>query len=270
MTRPYALGHPPGRAELLDALSMEPPRLDLAALAIARLGNEALDLPRALATLDALAARVRGRLHGTGLDALTSVLADDEGFTGDDTTAFAPENSYLDQVLRRRLGLPITLSVLYIEVGRRAGLAVKGIGLPGHFVARLDDQYFDPFHQGRPLTIEACRELVLRSGASFDPRHLEPVTTQAICWRMLNNLKSAWLHRAEPEQALKPVDLLLALSPGHPAELRLRAALLMDLGAFRAALADVEACLRLAVDPPDRERLTATAETLKRRIGLLH
>jgi regulator of sirC expression with transglutaminase-like and TPR domain len=270
MTRPYELGHPPGRVELLDALSMEPPRLDLAALAIARLGNEALDQSKALATLDALAARVRGRLHGNGLEALTSVLADDEGFTGDDATAFAPENSYLDQVLRRRRGLPITLSVLYIEVGRRAGLTVKGIGLPGHFVARLDDQYFDPFHQGRPLTEEACRQLVQRSGSSFDPRHLEPVTAQAICWRMLNNLKSTWLHRAEPEEALRPVDLLLALSPGHPSELRLRAGLLIDVGAFRAALADVEACLRLTTNPPDRESLTATAATLKKRIGLLH
>ncbi|MBE2252249.1 MAG: transglutaminase family protein [Myxococcus sp.] len=266
----YELGKPPGQSALIDALARVPPRLDLAALAIAQLQEAPIDEKLVLTNLDLWADRVHARADKGRIDALVSVLVEDEGFEGDQLTYHAPENSYLDRVMERRRGLPITLTVLFMEVGRRAGLDVQGVGLPGHFVARLDDELFDPFHEGRRLSIEDCQALVARAGATFDQRHLAPVAPRAICWRMLNNLKNGWIQQAQPAQALPVVDLLLTLAPRHPAELRLRAGLLLDLGAFRAALTDLEACLKERPEPPDVADLRRTVQTLQQRIGRLH
>ncbi|MCU0700504.1 MAG: transglutaminase-like domain-containing protein [Myxococcaceae bacterium] len=276
----YELGQPPGKAQLLDALGRGEPRLDLCALAIARLVSPEVDDAAVLETLDALGARVeRRRSLGPesgplaakdGLDALVSVLADEEGFSGDAHTYHSPDNSSLPRVLERRRGLPITLSVLYAEVGRRAGLAVEGVGLPGHFIARLGGVYFDPFGGGRRLSRDELEALVARAQVAFSPKQLEPVPVRAIAWRMINNLKGTWLQQAENERALQAVDLLLALEPNHPAELRLRASLLVDLGAFVAALADLEHCLKLAKDAGDEAGLTRAIEAVRGRIGQLH
>ncbi|MDX2009535.1 MAG: transglutaminase-like domain-containing protein [Myxococcaceae bacterium] len=276
----YELGQPPGKAQLLHALSGTPPRLDLAALAIARLVSADVDDAAALETLDALGARVeRRRSLGPdagplaakdGLDALVSVLADEEGFSGDAHTYHAPENSSLPLVLERKRGLPIALSVLYAEVGRRAGLAVEGVGLPGHFIARLEGVYFDPFGGGRRLSLDDLKALVARAQVAFSPKQLEPVPARAIAWRMINNLKGTWLQQGETERALHAVDLLLAMQPDHPAELRLRASLLVDLGAFVAALADLKRCLSLAKDPSDEAGLKRAIEGVRARIGQLH
>ncbi|MCA2979446.1 MAG: transglutaminase family protein [Myxococcaceae bacterium] len=274
--KPYALGQPPGRAQLLDALAHTPARLDLVALAVARLVDAHVDDAAAFEALDALGARVEHRLSARsgpgrgGLDALVSVLAGDEGFAGDAQRTSDPANSSLPQVLTRRRGLPITLSVIYAEVGRRAGLTVDGIGLPGHFIARLDDEYFDPFGGGRRLSVDDCRRLVERAQATFSPRHLEPVPATAIAWRMVNNLKGVWLQRAETERALQAVDLLLAMHPNHPAELRLRASLLVDLGAFGAAIADLERCRTLSTDRDDLLGLARAIEALRVKVGQLH
>jgi regulator of sirC expression with transglutaminase-like and TPR domain len=276
----YELGQPPGKAQLLDALGRDPPRLDLAALAIARLVAPPVNDAAALETLDALGARVARRLRlgasagplaaRDGLDALASVLAEEEGFTGDAHTYHAPENSSLPLVLERRRGLPITLSVLYAEVGRRAGLPIEGIGLPGHFIARLDEVYFDPFGGGRRLSLDDCRALVARANASFSPKQLEPVGPRAIAWRMVNNLKGTWLTAGETERALHAVDLLLAMHPDHPAELRLRASLLVDLGAFVAALGDLERCQALSKGSDGGASLQRAIEAVRARIGQLH
>jgi regulator of sirC expression with transglutaminase-like and TPR domain len=273
----YELGQPPGKALLLDALARTPPRLDLAALAIANLVSAPVDDAATLETLDALGARVERRLGLSGplqardgLDALVWVLAEEEGFSGDARTYHAPENSSLPHVLERRRGLPITLSLLYAEVGRRAGLQVEGIGLPGHFIARLDGVYFDPFGGGRRLSLEDCQALVARANATFSPKQLEPVSAAAIAWRMVNNLKGTWLTGGETERALPAVDLLLAMQPDHPAELRLRASLLVDLGAFVAALADLERCQALSKDDDDGAGLRRAIEAVRARIGQLH
>lgn len=268
--KPYELGKPPGHEALLDALARVPPRLDLAVLAIAQLQDTPPDEQAVLAQLDVWADRVHTRADRGRLDALVSVLSEDEGFEGDQLTYLAPENSYLDRVIERRKGLPITLTVLFMEVGRRAGLEVQGLGLPGHFIARLDDELFDPFHGGRRLSLEDVEALVAKSGAKLEQRHLSPVGPRAICWRMLNNLKNGFIQQAQPSRALPVVDLILALAPRHPTELRLRAGLLFELGAFRAALADLQACLAEQPDAPDAEQLERTIQSLQQRIGQLH
>lgn len=270
----YELGRPPGVDELLAALAQAPPRLDLATIAIARLRDARLDPAPVLARLDELSRRVVAHRELGPLDALITVLADEEGFEGDRETYDSPENSWLDRVLERKRGLPILLSVLYLEVGRRAGVPLAGVALPSHFVVRTLGEpatIVDPFYKGRILTRDDCARLVERAmpGTPLTDELLEPATAHAIAWRMVNNLKASFIRRDRMDLALEAVDLLLAMKPGHPAELRARAQLLSKLGAFRAALADVERCLESAAgdDAPELRRF---AQELRARIGMLH
>ncbi|WP_257462605.1 SirB1 family protein [Archangium lipolyticum] len=273
------------RERLVSALAADPPRLDLAALAIATINRPSLDASAYLHTLDALAARVQLEMerdagHGevlAGLTALRHVLADIEGFRGNEDDYQAPENSFLDQVLERKVGLPITLSVVYLEVARRAGIPLYGVPFPGHFLVACetgDDHKLvvDPFHGGEILTEEGCRELLQRVAPQlkFNPSMLAPAPVELIAYRMLSNLRRVYLERDEGEHGLAVVDLLLMLAPNHPGELRTRAALLANLGAYRAALKDVERCLELSPDAPDRDRLELTARELRERAALLN
>jgi regulator of sirC expression with transglutaminase-like and TPR domain len=276
---------PIARERLVSALAADPPRLDLAALAIATIHRPTLDAAAYLHTLDALAARVQLEMerdagHGevlAGLTALRHVLADIEGFRGNEDDYQAPENSFLDQVLETKVGLPITLSVVYLEVARRAGIPLYGVPFPGHFLVACetgDDHKLvvDPFHGGEILTEEGCRELLERVAPQlkFNPSMLAPAPVELITYRILSNLRRVYLERDEGERGLAVVDLLLMLAPNHPGELRTRAALLANLGAYRAALKDVERCLELSPDAPDRDRLELTARELRERAALLN
>ncbi|WPB74497.1 transglutaminase-like domain-containing protein [Archangium violaceum] len=272
------------RERLLSALAADPPRLDLAALAIATLNRPELDTSAYLHTLDALAARVQLEMerhtgHGevlAGLTALRHVLADIEGFRGNEDDYQAPENSFLDQVLEQKVGLPITLSVVYLEVARRAGIPLYGVPFPGHFLVACSagdhKLVVDPYHGGEILTEEGCKELLERVAPQlrFNPSMLAPAPVELITYRMLSNLRRVYLERDESERGLAVVDLLLMLAPNHPGELRTRASLLANLGAYRAALKDVERCLELSPEAPDRDRLELTARELRERAELLN
>ncbi|WNG55810.1 tetratricopeptide repeat protein [Archangium gephyra] len=272
------------RERLLSALAADPPRLDLAALAIATLNRPELDTSAYLHTLDALAARVQLEMerhtgHGevlAGLTALRHVLADIEGFRGNEDDFQAPENSFLDQVLEQKVGLPITLSVVYLEVARRAGIPLYGVPFPGHFLVACSagdhKLVVDPYHGGEILTEEGCKELLERVAPQlrFNPSMLAPAPVELITYRMLSNLRRVYLERDESERGLAVVDLLLMLAPNHPGELRTRASLLANLGAYRAALKDVERCLELSPEAPDRDRLELTARELRERAELLN
>jgi len=268
--RSLALHSTRARALLTEGLGAEPPRLDLAACAVAALEDEALDVEQVLHTLDALAARVRalepGRLDALGrAQALRRVLADEEGFWGDGDTYDAPENSFLDRVLSRKKGLPITLAVVYLEVARRAGVPLFGVSFPGHFLVAC------PSEDGK-LVLDPCQDLLAKVAPQvrFQPRLLSPAPAKVIVWRMLNNLKRSWLERTQGERAARAVDLLLQLHPDHPGELRARATILSALGAYRAALADVERCLELSPDAPDQAQLELTAQALRHRLEFLN
>nr|QKW93636.1 regulator of SirC expression [Cystobacter sp.] len=278
------LSPPLAREHLLSALAADPPRLDLAALAIATLNRPELDAAACLHTLDALACRVQLEMerhagHGevmAGLTALRHVLADIEGFRGNEEDYQSPDNSFLDLVLERKVGLPITLSVVYLEVARRAGIPLYGVPFPGHFLVACSagdhKLVVDPFHGGEILTEEGCKELLERVAPQlkFNPSMLAPAPVELITYRMLSNLRRVYLEREEYERGLAVVDLLLMLAPNHPGELRTRAALLANLGAYRAALKDVERCMELSPDAPDRDRLELTARELRERASLLN
>jgi regulator of sirC expression with transglutaminase-like and TPR domain len=268
----------------VSALAADPPRLDLAAIAIATMNRPELDAAACLHTLDALAVRVQVELERHGerddvlaqLQALRHVLADIEGFRGNTDDYHSPENSFLDRVLEAKVGLPITLSVVYLEVARRAGISLYGVPFPGHFLVACDagdhKLVMDPFHGGDILTEHGCAELLKRVAPQlkFDRSMLAPAPVELITYRMLSNLRRVYLEREEPERGLGVVDLLLLLAPNHPGELRTRAALLTRMGAYRAALKDVEKCLELSPDAPDRERLEITARELRERASLLN
>ncbi len=277
-------GSPLARERLVSALAADPPRLDLAALAIATLANPGLDAPACLHTLDALAARVQLEVErhlGEGpslakLRALRHVLADIEGFRGNERDYYAPENSFLDHVLEHKVGLPITLSVVYLEVARRAGISLFGVAFPGHFLVACNagnhKLVMDPFNNGDILTETGCEELLKRVAPQlrFDPAQLSPAPVELITFRMLSNLKRVYLEREDAERGVAVVDLLLMLAPDHPGELRTRAVLLSQIGAFRAALKDVERCLELSPEAPDRERLALMARELHERLANLN
>ena len=262
----------PSRALL--AAAREEDRLDLAALAVAALEQpvhrDAVEGP-----LSALAARVRGE-RGGGLPALVRVLGEQEGFKGDTVHYDAPENSCLPRVLERKRGLPILLSVLYVEVARRAGLPLHAVNFPGHVLVATPAADFphvrDPFHGGRALDRAACEALLRRMAPhlTFHPGLLEPADVGTLTARMLHNLRRVYLREKDGPRALRVVSLLLELMPDHPAELRMRASLLSSLGASRAALQDLERCLELHPDCPDRLAVERAADELRQRVARLN
>jgi regulator of sirC expression with transglutaminase-like and TPR domain len=238
--------------------------LDRAALLIARTEYPDLDLERYLARLAELAesARASGwdgnpreRLHR-----LRRFLFDEQGFRGNFEDYYDPRNSFLNDVLDRRLGIPITLSLVFMAVGRRLALPVDGIGLPGHFIvgcqAGEERLLLDPFHGGAILTAEGCEEMVSRvtgHPVSLDGSHFAPVTKRQLLTRMLNNLKSVYWRREEWGKALAILDRLLALDPDAPEEIRDRGTVLAKLEDFPAAIAQWERYLREHPDASDAE-----------------
>lgn len=164
--------------------------LDELAFLIAAHAHPALDLDAELARLDELAARV----NDPTLDGLRRLLFRDLGFAGNEDDYYDPRNSYLDDVLDRRIGIPISLAVLMLEVGRRVGVPLSGVSMPGHFLVRdkVDPEVFvDPFARGLVLDRRGCQlrfHGVHGVDASFDPAFLEPVGKRAIVDRMLANL----------------------------------------------------------------------------------
>lgn len=192
-----------------------PVALDEASLLIAKAFHPDFDLGAGLWTLDDLAATCRTPSFGGLLEHLVTV----EGFRGNHDDYHDPLNSMMNAVLTRRLGLPITLSVLAIEVGRRMGVGVVGIGMPGHFLVRSTDDptaFADPYHGASVLDERACRIIFTamagEQGAPWHPSFLHPVSSRAIVIRMLNNLKALYAQRRDPAR-LRTTMLLRGAFP---------------------------------------------------------
>lgn len=216
---------------------------DEVALLIAAHARPGLDLDEQVSTLDELAA---GCPEPT-LDGVRAHLFRDLGFRGDAGDYYDPRNSYLDEVVRRRLGIPITLAVLTTGVGRRLGVPLDVIGMPGHVLVgdRVDrDVFVDPFHAGAVLDPSGCERL-FRSlqgpSTPFHPSFLQPVGSRAVAARMLANLRGIFTARRD-HRSLVWVLRLRTLVPGVPAEERADlAAALAATGAFGDAATELEA-----------------------------
>ncbi len=156
-----------------------------------------------------LSTRLVGTVSNTErVNILSHYLGAELGFRGNEEDYYAEENSLLPRVLETKMGIPISLTLVYLAVGRRAGLDVQGVGLPGHFAARLGNVFFDPFHGGRRLKMEDCERLLTSQGLELQPHHLAPCKPRVMLARLLNNL----LHLAEQEDPSMVPKLLGWLS----------------------------------------------------------
>jgi regulator of sirC expression with transglutaminase-like and TPR domain len=252
-------------AELEQAMNTPGEDLASAALAIARVEYPSLETSPYLELLDRMGEEASARLGPAGrapfedaVRAFNEYFYDEQGFRGNRDRYDDPRNSFLNEVLNRRTGIPISLAVVYIEVARRAGLRVAGVNFPGHFLLRAplatptrladDVLIVDPFHKGAFLSEIDCRELLRQhvgDAAAFDRSLLEPATRHQIVVRMLVNLKRLYVRMRSFPQARFISDLLLTVDPSAIVELRDRGLLAYHLQDFAGALRDLEAYLRL-------------------------
>ena len=253
--------------DLEAALNSPGGELAPAALAIGRIEYPALDPQPYLDALDEMGAKACERLAGRTvtssdtIQTLNEFLYDEEGFCGNRDAYDDPRNSYLNEVIDRRTGIPISLAVIYLEIARRAGIKVSGVNFPGHFLLRApqgvagdDDLIIDPFHRGALLSEFDCRQLLrshLGDEAAFDASLLAPATRHDIVVRMLVNLKRLYVRMRSFPQARFVSTLLLAADPSAIGELRDRGLLAYHLEDFSSALRDLEEYLRLS--PHDAE-----------------
>jgi regulator of sirC expression with transglutaminase-like and TPR domain len=254
-------------------------RIDLAraAVLVACVEHPGLDPGPHLARLDRLAERsgvagVAG--EGARLERLRRFLFEDEGFRGNAEAYHDPRNSCLNDVLDRRLGIPITLSVLLVEVGRRLGVPVHGVGLPGHFVAgaHVDgcEVLVDAFHGGAVLTREEAPALVARAVGRDVPlvaAHFAPATARQILVRMLANLRAVYLGQEAWAKALAVMERVLVLEPDVAGHLRDRGFIRMKLGDFHRGAADWERYLGLEPDARDAGALRGQLRRLREALA---
>ena len=250
-------------------------RLDRAALELATIQYPDLQVEPSLERLNELASQLGDRLRNfnDGRDFVETAqryLFQELGFHGNERDYFDPLNSCLNQVLERRTGIPVTLSVMYMEIARRLRMPVFGIGLPRHFVIQFDDgkyaTYIDPFNGGRTITPRECFEL---AGARVaDPMLLRRVPNRDIVRRMLQNLHSGYLKRKDWMRAVQTLDLLILAAPTDSHELaaalKLRGLLLVELKRFHDARRDFERYLALEPEAADREEVQKQIASIHR------
>jgi regulator of sirC expression with transglutaminase-like and TPR domain len=244
--------------------------VDLAegALLIAADEYPQLDIPDYLRKLDVLGSKLRRRLR-TDVGPTESILAlnrylfEELNFQGASEDYYDPRNSFLNEVLERRVGIPITLSIVYMVVGRCIGLALHGVSFPGHFLVRCPVRdgivVLDPFHRGISLGIDDLQERVASLHGGAAPSREEVVgmlaaaSNREILARLLRNLRGIYLHFEQLPQALAATSRILVLTPDNAGEWRERAGLYLRLECFRPALADYQRYVTLAPEADDIE-----------------
>ena len=253
-------------------------RLEYAALLVAAEDEAHLrvDVVEYLMRLAGLGIEARKRVRaapGAGVEAFNHFMFEEAGFAGNQLNYYDPANSYLNRVLDCRVGIPITLAIIYIEVGRKAGLQVDGIGLPGHFIVRareseaLDALLVDPFH-GRTLALEDCQDRLdeIYSGqVALTDEHLRAALTREILVRLLTNLKAIYARASLHQRTLAVIDRILLLAPRSAVEHRDRSIVLAQMERLPEAIVELETYLQVEADATDAEQLREQLHALKRR-----
>lgn len=286
--------------EFAQLVEHDDEEIDLAqaALAVARTEYPKLDVAAQLARLDRMAAEVRLPAEASprsNIGALNHYLFEQEGFKGNDKDYDDPRNSFLNDVLDRRTGIPITLSLVYTEIARRRGLPVVGVGFPGHFLVKylrsgaqagaqtgdtppgraasekapggLEDDcesaiFIDPFNRGAILAREDCGRLLkahFTEDAELEPEYFAASPPKSTLTRMLNNLKGCYFRRRNFPRVLVLIEMALAIDPASASDVRDRGMVYFALKRYREAMADFNLYLSLAPheDPQVKEVLTA-------------
>ncbi|MBW4584250.1 SirB1 family protein [Aetokthonos hydrillicola Thurmond2011] len=223
-----------------------------AALYIAQEEYPELDPEEYLNALDTMAGEAEERLPYPRyplrvIQAINQYLYDDLGFAGNRKDFYDPRNSFFNEVIDRRVGIPITLSLVYLEIARRIDFPMVGVGMPGHFLIRPDlpemELFVDPFNSGEVMFAQDCQERlsqIYHRPVPLQPEFVATVTPRQFLLRMLTNLKATYLRLHEFEKALAAVDRILLLFPGIPFELRDRGLLCYHLGLFSQAADDLQ------------------------------
>ena len=256
--------------------------LDLARAALLVAGEEYpdIDLPIYLGMLDGFASALTERAPEV-LPAearareLGRFFVDVMGFRGNANNYYHPDNSYLNRVLDSKTGIPITLSLLFIEVGRRAGIRLSGIGMPGHFLVGLDgtDLFFDPFNGGDALSVEDCRRLaegLFGPRLTWDDHYLAPCTKYEFLFRILNNLKVVYERSGPAEKALAVTQRMLLVKPDATDLYKDAAAMQQHLHQYRAAIGTLETYLTTGQDPRDASEIRSWINSLRVTLSRLN
>ena len=248
--------------------------LALAALYIAAEDNPSIDIYGSLNHLDQLAHEVSTSLQADSplveqLNHLSLYLGVKEGFHGNKDDYYNPDNSYFDRVLKSRTGIPITLSLVYMEVGARLGITLEPIGLPGHLILRCGPSnqpiFIDPYHRGKILLIEDCEALVAEifgRHVELTDDHFHPISRRQFLIRLLSNLKSTYIQRNDYQKALAAADRICLVDPNQPDNLKQRAWLFRQMGQFSRAISDLRNYLKLRPTPEDSKKIEAEIASL--------
>lgn len=240
---------PRSRAYFSEEINQPDEQINLAkaALYIAQEEYPDLDPDKYLHALDTIAAKVQERLPAQWyplriIRSINQYLYEDLGFVGNTNDYYDPRNSYLNEVIERRTGIPIALSLVYLEIARRIDFPMVGVGMPGHFLIRPEFEdvgiFVDAFERGNVLFPEDCQarlNQVYGQPVEMQSFFLEAVTPRQFLMRMLTNLKLIYLQREKLEKALAAVERILLLFPESPTELRDRGLIYYQIGLWAAA-----------------------------------
>ena len=265
-----------GPLTLEELVKLPDDQLDVArgAILIAKDIDPEVDLDKTLAAIDSLASELPDLTNREPFDQAVVVTEHFRklGFLGNTKDYYDARNSLLPEVIQRRTGIPITLSILWCAIAQRVGVNAHGVAFPGHFLVRVDKltnpsemQLVDPFANGRLLDEEAAKDLLRRALGQGADLHLElfaAATPRAILVRLLSNLKSIFASRGEHARAFLAVDRIVALGPDSARNLRERAAVGMKLGAFDLARHDLARVLELEPEAPDAKQIQAQVADL--------
>lgn len=263
--------------EFEQSISGMDDEIDLAraALLIAKIEYADLEVEAILDSLNALAARAQARFSGLGepeqqVDALNSVMIEDLGLRGARKNYYDPRNSYINEVLERKVGIPVSLSILYMSVGARAGMALAGTAVPMHFLVRVlgvePVLFVDVYSKGRVHTEEQVVSGIQRISmgrVNFRPEMLQTVSNRAVLNRLLTNLKMIYLNAMKFSSAEKILDRIILANPAEPSFFRERGLVRFKLGNSNLARRDLEQYLDQDTEPSDADEI----RRLLRKIG---
>ena len=204
------------------------------------------------------------------IGAINEFLFQKMGFTGNVEDYYDPKNSFLNDVIDRKIGIPISLSVIYLQLAWAFDLEAEGIGFPGHFLVCVKTEngslYIDPFHHGNTMTLEDCRKFwndLTEAQMEFDQSFLHPLNKRQILGRMLRNLKGIYLEQRNYGKLVGTLDLLVTLNPLDPDEIRDRGIVHYQMESFRQALQDFEAYLSMSSDAEETATIRQYVEILR-------
>ena len=267
-----------------EAVDCPEDQIDLgcAALSIATQEYPDLKINDCLSQLDSLGRAVEVKIGDEKnpyriIAALNTVLFKELGLHGNRSEYYDPKNSFLNDVMTRKKGIPISLSLIYMEVARRVGLSLAGVGFPGHFLVKYDDGdveiLIDVFNGGEIRAredLDRMLQQLYRGQVSYQPGFVAALGKRDILRRMLHNLKWIYLERGEPLKTLAVLDQLVILDPGSASEIRDRGLLYITLECYAQALEDLESYLRLTPGAEDAAMIKAQIESVRQRHVQIH